>query len=254
MGTDSSPKSSISSEDDFGSRVKSLRDVVEVKFQVEDVEQQGNSKASPLKLVCPITNKKLGPGMKAVYLVPCGHAFLKSAVKEMSGENCLQVSCTTQACQPAADSCQCNEPYLSDNVITILPTLAADKERLQQRAQKLKEQGFTHSLKKASGTGKKRKKDATRTEATASDVREENTQSAVSRPANVVDIGSGAIQNADTASLTAKVLAEEQAKNKRRKMGNNDNLKSLFSSKNGMDEKHIDFMTRGYSIPAGAKR
>lgn len=96
-GTESSLKSKTSSEDDFSSRLKSLRDVVEVRFQVEEEKEKGNSKASPLKLVCPITNKKLGPGIKAVYLVPCGHAFLESAVKEMSGEGCLQVSRTTHA-------------------------------------------------------------------------------------------------------------------------------------------------------------
>ena len=62
------------------------------------------------------------------------------------------------------------------------------------------------------------------------------------------------IKNQDTASLTAKVLAEQEERNKRRKLGANDNVKSLFSSKNGMDEKHLDFMTRGFSIPANAKR
>ena len=62
------------------------------------------------------------------------------------------------------------------------------------------------------------------------------------------------IKNAETASLTAKVLAEQEERNKRRKLGANDNVKSLFSNKNGMDEKHLDFMTRGFSIPAIAKR
>lgn len=62
------------------------------------------------------------------------------------------------------------------------------------------------------------------------------------------------IKNQDTAVLTAKVLAEQEERNKRRKLGANDNVKSLFSSKNGMDEKHVDFMTRGFSIPADAKR
>ena len=65
--------------------------------------------------------------------------------------------------------------------------------------------------------------------------------------------GSG-IKNQETASLTAKVLAEQEERNKRRKLGANDNVKSLFSSKNGMDEKHLDFMTRGFTIPANAKR
>ena len=75
-------------------RVRSLRDVVEVRFETEgETEAIANGKVSPeeLKWVCPITNKALGPGVKAVYLVPCGHAFSKSAVREVSGESCLQV-------------------------------------------------------------------------------------------------------------------------------------------------------------------
>ena len=78
-------------------RVNSLRDVVEVKFCIEqepETKTSSGGTASPKesKWVCPITNKVLGAGVKAVYLVPCGHAFLESAVKEVSGENCLQVS------------------------------------------------------------------------------------------------------------------------------------------------------------------
>ena len=96
--SDASDRSKTFSNDDIGSRVKSLRDIVEVKFQVEADEGKGRFKACPLKLVCPITNKTLGPGVKAVYLVPCGHAFQESAVKEMSGENCLQVSPSLHAC------------------------------------------------------------------------------------------------------------------------------------------------------------
>lgn len=79
-------------EEGFMARVKGLRDVVEVRFQVEDQAECKPSEGSdPLKWVCPITKKRLGPGVKAVYLVPCGHAFLESVVKEMPEENCLQV-------------------------------------------------------------------------------------------------------------------------------------------------------------------
>ena len=82
-------------EEVVSSRVRSLRDVVEVKLQVEEIIQSEQSKSleymTSLKWVCPITKKRLGPGVKAVYLVPCGHAFLESAVREISGENCLQV-------------------------------------------------------------------------------------------------------------------------------------------------------------------
>lgn len=72
-------------------RVRSLRDVVEVRFQLEGDNEAGRpGSGSRLMWVCPITKKILGPGVKAVYLVPCGHAFLESAIKEMPGENCLQ--------------------------------------------------------------------------------------------------------------------------------------------------------------------
>ena len=70
----------------FKDRLRSLRDVVEVKFQT-----QGNDTS----WVCPITGKAFGPGVKAVYLVPCGHAFAESANREMPGDKCLQVSITT---------------------------------------------------------------------------------------------------------------------------------------------------------------
>lgn len=219
----------------FKDRLRSLRDVVEVKFQLQD----GEEKASVPKQtwVCPITGKALGPGVKAVYLVPCGHAFVESAIKEMGGESCLQ----------------CNEKYSPKDIIPILPTSQAEKDRLEQRIQRLKEQNLTHSLKKAPGGSKKRKKNANVEEATGDDSEPTKAKSTLSRPEQPPKPESN-IKNQDTATLTAKVLAEQEERNKRRKLGANDNVKSLFSQKNGMDEKHTDFMTRGFSIPANAKR
>jgi hypothetical protein len=81
-------------EEVLDGRVRSLRDVVEVKFQTaEDGGEGAKARASPkaAKWVCPITNSTLGPGVKAVYLVPCGHAFMEAAVKEVPGKHCLQV-------------------------------------------------------------------------------------------------------------------------------------------------------------------
>lgn len=79
-------------------RVKSLKDVVEVKFEVDgERDMRGGSAAGMAatgrkeKWICPITRGELGVGSKAVYLVPCGHAFAGSVVKEVSGETCLQV-------------------------------------------------------------------------------------------------------------------------------------------------------------------
>lgn len=67
-------------------------------------------------------------------------------------------------------------------------------------------------------------------------------------------LATNAIRNQGTASLTAKVLAEQDDRNKRRKMAPNENLKTLFSSGSTMAQKQTDFMTRGFTIPAGARR
>lgn len=128
------------------------------------------------------------------------------------------------------------------------------------RAQHLKEQGLTHSLKKTPSSGKKRKKNvdpstaSVLTSAPDHNGAEKRPASQTHHPSNGTAVSNGAIKNAATASLTAKVLEEEKEKHKRRKLGGNDNLKSLFSSEHGSSRKDGDFMTRGFSIPAGAKR
>lgn len=67
---------------------------------------------------------------------------------------------------------------------------------------------------------------------------------------------SNGIKNAATAMLTARVLEEENERKRRRKMmGANDNLDSIFTkdSRDGKS-KGNDFMTRGYTIPAAEAR
>ena len=209
----------------FKDRIRSLRDVVEVKFELED----GGS-TRPTNWICPITNKALGPGTKAIYIVPCGHAFAESVVKEVAGESCLQ----------------CSQAYTQDNIISILPTSQAEKDRLEQRLQGLKAEGLTHSLKKVPCGGKKRKK-AGHTEMTTI-IDKPLTDGP--QPKSTIE----AIKNTDTALLTARVLAEQGDRNKRRKVNDNQNVKSLFSSKSEADGKNVDFMTRGFSIPSDAKR
>jgi len=236
----------------LGGRVKALKDVVEVKFTVEDS-----------KWVCPITSKVLGPAVKSVYLVPCGHAFSEEAVREVKVEGerrCLQ----------------CNEAYKTDDVITVLPTGDVEKERLKARMERMKEEGLAHSLKRASGSGKKRKKGVIKdedpagpTEATATKPDPlENTSLPTPPPIDPVvphrsststhpqPKPTNGIKNAATASLTARVLAEEAERTKRRKLaGQTDSLRGLFSNKESRERgKDGDFMTRGFSIPAGAKR
>lgn len=85
--------------------VRTLKDVVEVVFEVEDASP-GDAKPRrdgilrTERWVCPITRQDLGPGTKAVYLVPCGHAFSGTAVKEVSGEHCPQVRLIRKPVEP----------------------------------------------------------------------------------------------------------------------------------------------------------
>ncbi|TKA70318.1 hypothetical protein B0A49_11949 [Cryomyces minteri] len=228
--------------------VNSLRDVIEVKFEVDvEARSRSNGSARVESWICPITNKTLGPGVKAVYLVPCGHAFSDSAIKEVSGETCPQ----------------CNEPYASNDVIPILPTAPADIARLALRAKTLRVKGLTHSLKKASSGGKKRKNNAADTELKSESLDVDAVQT---KPRNGVrqyttqfpdaaSLPSSGIKDPTTASIAAKVLEEQELYNKRRKT-ENENLRSLFSSRdsNKPSGKSSDFMTRGFSIPANPKR
>jgi len=218
--------------------VKSLKDIVEVRFEVDT---SAPTKSGRQVWKCPITSDILGPGSKAAYLVPCGHAFSGSAIKEVSGEKCLV----------------CDTTYASNDVIPILPTVATDIARLSLRAKTLKENGLTHSLKKASKE-KKDKKRKTRDEADVPpelvEAKREKKDQERSRTGTSTVAENTAIQNASTRALTEKVMAEQEAR-KKAKMGN-ENLKSLFSSRDQSKPigKSADFMTRGYSIPANAKR
>ncbi|RMJ23010.1 DUF602 domain-containing protein [Aspergillus sp. HF37] len=244
-------------------RVKGLRDVVELQFEIDSerrapVTATADANESREGWICPITAKQLGPAVKSVYLVPCGHVFSEEAVRQLKGDKCLQ----------------CNESYAEDNVIPILPQKDEDKQRLMARGRKLAEQGLTHSLKKAPGA-KKRKKNASaaagdsstpaESEAVAADSKTpagaQPPNDAASRSNTSTPTPAGAsngIKNASTATLTARVLDEENERKRRRKvMGANNTLDSLFTRDSpSRDGKHKsrDFMTRGYTIPAEGRR
>ncbi|KAK5169444.1 Replication termination factor 2 [Saxophila tyrrhenica] len=225
--------------------VKSLKDVVEVKFEADSdsaTTVNGNGKRENWK--CPVTGDRLGPGSKAVYLVPCGHAFSGSAIKEVSGERCIT----------------CETEYASNDIIPILPTSETDLARLSLRSKTLKEKGLTHSLKKASGTKKRKKKDVEAADATEpatgavpADAKSDTQRT--STPVNGADGKSSlsGINNSSTASLTANVIAEQDAKKRKTE---SDVVRGLFSSKDQSKPsgRSGDFMTRGFSIPSAAKR
>ncbi|KAF1921167.1 Rtf2 RING-finger-domain-containing protein [Ampelomyces quisqualis] len=213
----------------FGDRIKGLKDVVPIKFETGEGD----------KWVCPITGKELGPGAKGVYIVPCGHAFAGTVVKEVAGSAKLMRT-------------QCNESYTENDVIPILPTLPTDIARLNLRLKTLREKGLTHALKKAPGS-KKRKKGAAKDSTTKLSEQDKEKHSSdegkVKKLQQIQSDGNG-IKNASTASLTQKVMKEQEERNKRRKLAENDNVKSLFNKSDNRPDmkKSGDYMTRGFSI------
>ena len=242
----------------LGGRVQGLKDVVEVKFQ-DDTDEGATG------WVCPITNKRLGPATRAAYLVPCGHAFAEAALREVAELSCLQVRGTGEVARGrgvlTAGYRQCNEAYRADNIITILPQKADDKTRLRDRIAALKAQGLTHALKKASGKKKRKNGDVHDADAAPANGKAAHPPNGAAAngaaPTAATSKPRTGINNAATASLTAKVLAEEDARTKRRKKelqaDGKETLRSLFSTGNGT-RKDGDFMTRGFTIPNAAKR
>jgi len=210
-------------EEVLGGHVKGLKDVVEVRFEVLPEEANGEGRKAE-KWVCSVSRKELGPGVKSVYLVPCGHAFAESAIKEIGGsENGCLV---------------CSKPYEKSNIIPINSSESKDVEALQVRMKDLAEKGLTHALKKADKSKKRKKGSAAA--AAETDMK-----------ANAAE--ESGIKNAAAASLTTKVLEDEKINNKKRKMEMSDNVKSLFSKGNNK-KSGGDFMTRGYSLPAEMQR
>jgi hypothetical protein len=237
--------------------IKGLRDIVEVKFTTA---KEGGAAGEDAKKICPITSKELGALTKAVYLVPCGHAFSETAIRELKGDRvCVE----------------CGTGYEAENVISILPLGKEEKRKLEERMGALREKGLTHSGKKAPGEkrkkkdkerGEKRKLDGAEIEERAAvDAAPEKPKSQTQEPSSApqskngtstptpsgIKTASTGIKNASTANLTAKVLDEQEERNKRRKLGMNENLKSLFSNTgyNAHQQKGGDFMTRGFSMP-----
>ncbi|KAK0702846.1 Rtf2 RING-finger-domain-containing protein [Apiosordaria backusii] len=178
--------------------IKSLRDIVKLKikrYTPPGAKEKGI-------WACPVTLKELGASTKAVYLVPCGHVFAETAIKQIQEEVCPE----------------CSETFRSEDIIPILPTEKSDLEKLATRNDKLRSKGLTHSLKKDKTSSKKKRK--------ADEVNEVNGnrsgkgKEAPPKATPKSDLSSrvSGINNAMTASLTAKVLAEQEDRNKRRKL------------------------------------
>ncbi|KAK0707621.1 Rtf2 RING-finger-domain-containing protein [Lasiosphaeris hirsuta] len=173
--------------------IKSLRDVVKLKFK--RFAQPG--KKGDRVWGCPVSQKELGPSTKSIYLVPCGHVFADIAMKQIQEDSCPE----------------CSEPFNPGDVIPILPTEKTDLEKLAARLDDLKARGLTHSLKKDKSVGKKKRKAEETKEST-----KEKEESTTRQPRSDIAARVSGINNATTASLTAKVLAEQEERNKRRKL------------------------------------
>ncbi|KAK3375944.1 Rtf2 RING-finger-domain-containing protein [Lasiosphaeria ovina] len=210
MPSDNGTTSSVPTNDEFpdlsiaSAGIKSLRDVVKLKFKCYIPPGTREKEI----WACPVSLRELGPSTKAVYLVPCGHVFADVAMKQIQEEACPE----------------CSEPFKSRDIIPILPTEKSDVERLTTRLNGLKAAGLTHSLKKDKGIGKKKRKaeEADREPAGEADkgkgVKPENEEGSKAPPKTNKSSRLSGINNALTASLTAKVLAEQDERNKRRKL------------------------------------
>jgi hypothetical protein len=187
--------------------IKSLRDVVKLKFR--RYVPPGTKDKGKAIWACPVSLKELGAATRAVYLVPCGHVFAEAAIKQIHEDVCPE----------------CSELFQRRDVIPILPTEKSDLEALSARVAELASKGLAHNLKKDKNLGKKKRKaDEANGNRTAREQEskepppgEQQTSSKVPSKPDIASRVSG-INNPMTASLTAKILAEQEERNKRRKL------------------------------------
>ncbi|CAJ2504643.1 Uu.00g120370.m01.CDS01 [Anthostomella pinea] len=180
--------------------IKSLKDVVKLKFMLRKDEKGREFRA------CPVSLKELGAATKAVYVVPCGHVFTDVAMREVT-EAEVEKRCP-----------ECSEPFQERDVVPILPIDEAEVDKSAKRLEELKTLGLTHSLKKDKSASKKKRKaeDAAKDNGSEGQ-KNKDTKASGKTDKNKGDISSR-INNSMTASLTAKVLAEQEERNKRRRM------------------------------------
>ena len=145
--------------------------------------------------------------------------------------------------------------------------MPTDIARLNLRIKTLREKGLTHALKKAPGSKKRKNKDdaAAAAATTTADEGEAKPKQAETKDTSTKEKpkdtstkdktkekkqDNTGIKNSATASLTKKVLDEQDARNKRRKLAQNENVKSLFhgEGRGPSMQNSRDYMTRGFSI------
>lgn len=195
--------------------ITSARDVVRLRFALRRDDRGREVRA------CPVSLKELGAATKAVYLVPCGHVFAEAALRELteSASASASAAVSTVAADAEDDDArrcpECSEPFEPTNVIPVLPTSDAETAKLKARLEALKARGLAHNLKKDKSASKKKRK-------AADDGDADGEKPGLSKKEKrEKERGSGIgsrINNSATASLTARVLAEQEESNKRRKL------------------------------------
>lgn len=181
--------------------IKSLRDVVKLNFKKY---RPAGSKEKEI-WACPISLKELGPATKAVYIVPCGHVFAEVAIREIKDQE---------------NTCpECSGTFEEQDVLPILPTEEPQLEKLSKRMEDLRSRGLTHSKKKDKSDKKKKRKAGDKDDNGTDGGKGGETKDG--RPRKAIKVGNGeapSINNLMTASLTAKVMAEQEERNRRRKL------------------------------------
>ncbi|KAI0469146.1 Rtf2 RING-finger-domain-containing protein [Xylaria cf. heliscus] len=188
------------------SGIRSLKDVVKLKFSLRPGDEVR---------VCPLSLKELGPGTRAVYVVPCGHVFTDIVMREL-------VSADEKKRDPSASgrtsTCtQCSEEFAMRDLVPILPENEADTEKCTARMEELRALGLAHNLKKDKSAGGKKKRKAT-TEGGGNGTNGDNKAVQEKKQKRARDDISSRINNSMTATLTAKVLAEQDERNRQRKL------------------------------------
>ncbi|KAL1867071.1 Replication termination factor 2 [Diaporthe australafricana] len=179
--------------------IRSLRDIVRLRFKRY---KPAGSKEKEI-WACPVSLKELGPATRAVYIVPCGHVFAEVAIKEITDQehNCPE----------------CSEPFEEQDVLPILPTEEADLEKVTKRMEDLRAKGLTHSKKKDKSDKKKKRKAGEKENGGSNGVKNGDVENG--RPAKAQKKNDApTINNPMAATLTARVIAEQAERDKRRRL------------------------------------
>jgi len=211
------------------SGIRSLKDVVKLRFNIrkkDGSEKRGGGGGGGCEevLTCPLSMKELGANTRAVYVVPCGHVFAEIAMKELiaaegggGGGGGNNADSSSENNKKERSCPECSEPFVGRDIVPMVPIEEADLDRCAARIEELRALGLAHNLKKDKSAGGKKKKRKAAEEEENGTNGDGAAQKEKKQKKSRDDISSR-INNSMTASLTAKVLAEQDERNKQRKL------------------------------------